>query len=94
LRALGSGEPVAMSEREDHEGLADELERESDKLSQRTKELGEEIGDVRDDWERKRADEGVPGAPPRLDEDEDKDKDKDKDTGEHKPEDEPADEDG
>jgi hypothetical protein len=47
---------------------ADELERELDKMQERTDDLEEEIGDARDDWERKKADPGVPGAVPDDDE--------------------------
>jgi hypothetical protein len=61
-----------MSEREDYDGLADELGAEADKLEQANKRLKEEISDVRQDWERKRSDAGVPGAPP-PDEDSDRD---------------------
>jgi hypothetical protein len=60
-----------MREQEDAESLADELEDEADRLEQRSKELGEDISDVKQDWERKRSDEGVPGAnPPAEGEDE------------------------
>jgi hypothetical protein len=52
-----------VERREDHEHLANELARESDKLEQRSDELGDEISDARDDWKRKRADPAVPGAP-------------------------------
>jgi hypothetical protein len=41
-----------------------EYEQTADELEERSKQLGEEINDVREDWERKRADDGVPGAPP------------------------------
>lgn len=51
-------------EQEDPESLADELEDEADRLEQRSKELGEDISDVKQDWERKRSDEAVPGANP------------------------------
>lgn len=44
--------------------LAAQHEREADKLEQRGDELQGEIDEVRQDWERKRADEGVPGAAP------------------------------
>ncbi len=54
-----------MSEREDYEGLADELGDHADRLEQQSERLEDEIGDVREDWERKRSDPGVPGAPPR-----------------------------
>ena len=44
--------------------LADELEEEADALERRNAELAEEVQDVRRDWERKRSDQNVPGAPP------------------------------
>jgi hypothetical protein len=53
-----------MSER-DPDQLADQLDEEADKLERRSEELGSKVQDVRDDWERKRADPGVPGAVPR-----------------------------
>jgi len=53
----------------DPEKLADHLDEEADKLEQRSDELEEQTKDVAQDWEHKRADPGVPGAPPR-DEDE------------------------
>jgi hypothetical protein len=57
------------SEQEDPGALADEMEQEADRLEDRSKELGEEVDDVCKDWERKRADQGVPGAnPPTSDE--------------------------
>ena len=52
------------SEREDPDALADEMEQEADRLEERSKELGEDVDDVRKDWERKRSDQGVPGANP------------------------------
>jgi hypothetical protein len=55
-----------MSEREDYEGLADHLDEEADQLEHEGEKLDEQIGDARDGWERKRADPGVPGAPPRV----------------------------
>jgi len=39
-----------------------EYEREADELEARSERLGEEIADVREDWERKKADDSVPGA--------------------------------
>jgi hypothetical protein len=39
-----------------------EYEREADELQERSDKLGEEIADVREDWERKKADDNVPGA--------------------------------
>jgi hypothetical protein len=52
------------SEHEDPDVLADEMEDEADRLQQRSKELGQDVDDVRKDWERKRSDQGVPGANP------------------------------
>lgn len=53
-----------MEQPEDHDKLADQLKQEGDEMEKRSADLGDEISDVRDDWQRKRADEGVPGAPP------------------------------
>ena len=47
----------------EHEEQADRLERETDEMAQRSERLESEITDVREDWERKRQDESVPGAP-------------------------------
>lgn len=44
--------------------LADHLEDEADDLEQRSEQLKEQTQDVAQDWERKRSDPGVPGAPP------------------------------
>ena len=52
------------SEQEDPGALADEMEEEADRLEQRSKQFGEDVDDVRKDWERKRSDQGVPGANP------------------------------
>jgi hypothetical protein len=49
--------------------LADHLEEEADDLEQRSEKLKEQTKDVAQEWERKRADPGVPGAPPPEDED-------------------------
>lgn len=49
---------------EDPGKLADKLEHDADRLERRSGELGDEVDRVRQDWQRKRADEGVPGAPP------------------------------
>ncbi|MDA0183510.1 hypothetical protein OJ997_24590 [Solirubrobacter phytolaccae] len=37
-------------------------EDEVEELQKRSNELGEEIADAREDWERKQADDAVPGA--------------------------------
>ncbi len=42
---------------------ADAMERDAAEMEQRSSELGEEVSGVRDDWERKRRDPNVPGAP-------------------------------
>lgn len=52
-----------MSETDPHE-LADALEREADVLEQQSERLGHEVSQAREDWQRKRADDAVPGAPP------------------------------
>ena len=57
------------SENEDPGALADEMEGEADRLEDRSKELGEDVDEVRKDWERKRSDQAVPGAPPADGED-------------------------
>jgi hypothetical protein len=44
--------------------LADALEREADSLERHARELGDHTEEARKEWERKRADLGVPGAPP------------------------------
>ena len=43
--------------------LADRLEEEADDLKERSEKLGEDTEDAAKDWERKRADPNVPGAP-------------------------------
>ena len=39
-------------------------EDELDEMAERSEQLGEEISDAREDWERKKSDDSVPGAPP------------------------------
>ncbi len=53
-------------EETDHDALADQLEAEADKLQQHSDEIGHGVKDAREDWQRKRADPGVPGAPPKT----------------------------
>ena len=55
----------------DPEGLADRLEHEADDLEHRSEALGQQTKDVSQEWERKRSDPAVPGAPPPEEEDED-----------------------
>lgn len=57
-----------MSER-DPDQVADELEREADKLEKHSEEFDERAREVRQDWERRRADPSVPGAVPPGSED-------------------------
>jgi hypothetical protein len=40
----------------------DRLDDEVDELQERSERLEQEISDVREDWERKKADDAVPGA--------------------------------
>jgi hypothetical protein len=51
----------------EHEDRADELERELDEMEERSERLDDEVSDAREDWERKKADSSVPGAPPDPD---------------------------
>ena len=46
----------------EHDERAQDLERELDEMQERTDRLEEETSDAREDWERKKADAGVPGA--------------------------------
>jgi hypothetical protein len=46
----------------DYERLLEKLEHEADALARRSQELQGEVDDTRADWERKRADQSVPGA--------------------------------
>ena len=43
---------------------SDQLKRRSDELGRRSSDLGRRTEEVRQDWRRKRADPGVPGAVP------------------------------
>jgi hypothetical protein len=47
----------------DPQELADRREREVKEMERRSRELESKVSNARDDWARKRADEGVPGAP-------------------------------
>jgi hypothetical protein len=48
-----------MAEHEEH---AERLEREVEDMQRRSEQVGEDISDAREDWERKQADDAVPGA--------------------------------
>jgi hypothetical protein len=51
-----------MSDQEQHEAKADEVERELDDMGEQSDRLEGEIDDAREDWERKKRDSKVPGA--------------------------------
>lgn len=48
----------------DPEELADRLEDEANDLERHSEELGRQAKHASEDWERKRSDPSVPGAPP------------------------------
>lgn len=52
-----------MAERDPHE-LSEALERQADELERQAQEVKDAVNETREDWERKRRDENVPGAPP------------------------------
>ena len=49
-------------DRHDHDAKADQLERELDDMQAQAQDLGAEIEDAGDEWERRKADDSVPGA--------------------------------
>jgi hypothetical protein len=53
---------------EDPGRLADQREREADQLARRSDKLKDDVGEVRQDWQQKRASASVPGAVPEEDE--------------------------
>jgi hypothetical protein len=55
-----------MEER-DVERLADGLQRKADELGRRGDELQDRAQGVGEDWDRKRTDQSIPGAPPPED---------------------------
>jgi hypothetical protein len=42
--------------------MSEQPERDADEMEERSERLEDEISDAREDWERKKADSGVPGA--------------------------------
>jgi hypothetical protein len=46
----------------EHDERAQDLERELEDMEEHSERLEDEIGDAREDWQRKQADSGVPGA--------------------------------
>ena len=53
---------MSDDDRQDHEAKADELERELDQMQEQSENLGEEIEGAEEQWERRKADDRVPGA--------------------------------
>jgi hypothetical protein len=51
-------------ENADHERLADQVEQQVDELQDRADNVGEQIKETREEWERKRSADDVPGATP------------------------------
>src|SRR5690349_656484 len=58
---------MSESDREDPDKLADELEHEAAQLQEQSEKLHGDVAHVREDWERKRRDQNVPGAPEPTD---------------------------
>jgi hypothetical protein len=58
-----------MSSDADPAELEQQRQREADKLQRGSNELGQDVEEVSQDWDRKRSDEGVPGAQPHAGED-------------------------
>ena len=55
----------------EYERQADELEGELDDMDERVENLEGDIKETREDWERKKGDSSVPGAPPDHDDGDD-----------------------
>ena len=51
-------------EREEHEEVHDELAADADRMEKGVEELGEQVDELRDDWQAKQQDSAVPGANP------------------------------
>ena len=51
-------------ENADHERLADQIEQQIDELQEHADGVGEQIKETREEWERKRSADDVPGATP------------------------------
>lgn len=68
--------------------LSEQLERETDELARDSRKVKDSVAQTREDWEHKRTDESVPGAPP-PEGDEEKDED-DPDEAEDKEDDDPG----
>lgn len=55
-----------MDERDPQE-LSEQLERETAELERHNREVKQAVSETREEWERKRRDGNVPGAPPPND---------------------------
>jgi hypothetical protein len=68
MSAAPSGQPIcarsSLSVPSRRTSLTEQPERELDEMQERSDRLEREIADVREDWERKKGDSSVPGAPP------------------------------
>jgi hypothetical protein len=51
--------------------LADELDQQADQLERHSADVGQQVEETREDWQRKRRDESIPGAQPPESEEED-----------------------
>jgi phage shock protein A len=51
----------------DHDEQADRLEKQADKMQEESERVSSRIGESRDDWEQKQADQTIPGAQEDLD---------------------------
>jgi hypothetical protein len=60
--ARGAGRAILITEA-DPEKLANALEEEAETMQRRTERVGDELAQIRQDWESKRSDPNVPGAP-------------------------------
>jgi hypothetical protein len=58
-----TGRNVGTTSEHPHQKNADRLEQEANYLEHKSDELAEDIEAAKDDWERKKADPGVPGTP-------------------------------
>jgi hypothetical protein len=64
---------MSDDERQPHEEKADELDRKLDELQEQSDQLGADIEGAGEDWERRKADDRVPGATGEPSEDDDDD---------------------
>ena len=65
--AGSSDEPGGSAQQHEREAQAlhEQAEHEGELMQKRSEELEQEIGQARDDWQSKRTDPSVPGAPPQ-----------------------------